>query len=194
MKEDRAVSLEALEARMKNYAVRLDAALSRELRLYAHSRFHDPLFYATEGGKRVRPVMLMLSAEALGCKDDSVLGGGSALRGGHRVARGGKRQVPDHRLLFGVAAEASCPGVARRRWDTVRRKKVPRVAGRGLLDCSGTIRREMLRRATRRPTTGHAARFLTHRGDVRIFCALCQTSLSGLGISAFAHEMAARDN
>ncbi len=79
MKEDRAVSLEALEARMKTYAVRVDAALSRELKLYAHSRFHDPLIYATEGGKRVRPVMLMLSAEALGCKDDSVLGASVAV-------------------------------------------------------------------------------------------------------------------
>ncbi|MDA4119120.1 MAG: polyprenyl synthetase family protein [Thaumarchaeota archaeon] len=79
MKEDRAVSLEALEARMKTYAVRVDAALSRELKLYAHSRFHDPLVYAIEGGKRVRPVMLMLSAEALGCKDDSVLGAAVAV-------------------------------------------------------------------------------------------------------------------
>jgi octaprenyl-diphosphate synthase len=77
--EDRAVSLEALEARMKTYAQRVDGALSRELRLYSHSRFHDPLVYATEGGKRVRPVMLMLSAEALGCKDDSVLGAAVAV-------------------------------------------------------------------------------------------------------------------
>ena len=74
MEEDRAVSLQALEARLKSYAVRVDAALERELKLYTHSRFHDPLVYAIEGGKRVRPVMLMLSAEALGCKDDSVLG------------------------------------------------------------------------------------------------------------------------
>ena len=79
MKEDRAVSLESLQARMKTYAVRVDAALSRELKLYAHSRFHDPLVYAIEGGKRVRPVMLMLSAEALGCKDDSVLGAAVAV-------------------------------------------------------------------------------------------------------------------
>ena len=69
----------ALEARMKSYAVRVDSALARELVLYNHSRFHDPLLYATEGGKRVRPVMLMLSAEALGCKDDSVLGAAVAV-------------------------------------------------------------------------------------------------------------------
>jgi len=79
MDEDRAVSMAALEARMKSYAVRVDSALARELLLYNHSRFHDPLLYATEGGKRVRPVMLMLSAEALGCKDDSVLGAAVAV-------------------------------------------------------------------------------------------------------------------
>ena len=79
MEEDRAVSLESLEARMKSYATRVDAALARELKFYTHSRFHDPLVYAVEGGKRVRPVMLMLSAEALGCKDDSVLGAAVAV-------------------------------------------------------------------------------------------------------------------
>lgn len=79
MGEDRAVSLESLEARMKTYATRVNAALLKELKLYAHSRFHDPLVYASEGGKRVRPVMLMLSAEALGCKDDSVLGAAVAV-------------------------------------------------------------------------------------------------------------------
>ena len=79
MAKDGAVSLEALEARMKSYAQRVDAALSREIKLYSHSRFHEPLEYSTEGGKRVRPVMLMLSAEALGCADDSVLGAAVAV-------------------------------------------------------------------------------------------------------------------
>lgn len=79
MVEDRAVSLEALEARMKSYVQRVDQALARELKLYSHSRFHDPLVYSIEGGKRVRPVMLMLSAEALGCADDSVLGAAVAV-------------------------------------------------------------------------------------------------------------------
>jgi octaprenyl-diphosphate synthase len=77
--EDRAVSLEALEARMKSYSQRVDDALAKELRLYNHSRFHDPLTYATEGGKRVRPVILMLSAEALGCRDNRVLGAAVAV-------------------------------------------------------------------------------------------------------------------
>jgi len=59
---------------MRSYADRADRAISQELDLYKHSRFHDPLVYAVDGGKRVRPVLLMLSAEALGCRDDSVLG------------------------------------------------------------------------------------------------------------------------
>lgn len=79
MEEDRAVTLESLEERMKSYVMKVNSALSKELKLYAHSRFHDPLVYAVEGGKRVRPVMLMLSAEALGCKDDSVLGAAVAV-------------------------------------------------------------------------------------------------------------------
>ncbi len=69
----RTVSLESIQSRIKGYADRVDKALSKELAIYAHSRFHDPLVYAVEGGKRVRPMMLMLSAEALGKRDDSVL-------------------------------------------------------------------------------------------------------------------------
>ena len=79
VKEDKAISLESLEARMKSYIERVDGALSHELRLYSHSRFHDPLVYAVEGGKRIRPVMLLLSAEALGRKDDGVLGAAVAV-------------------------------------------------------------------------------------------------------------------
>jgi octaprenyl-diphosphate synthase len=78
-KEDRSLSLESLEARMEPYIERVDGAISRELRLYTHSRFHDPLVYATEGGKRIRPVMLLLFAEALGRKDDGVLGASVAV-------------------------------------------------------------------------------------------------------------------
>jgi octaprenyl-diphosphate synthase len=111
--EDRTVSLESLEARMKSYALRVDEALERELKLYSHSRFYDPLVYAVEGGKRVRPVMLLLSAEALGCTDDSVLGAAVAVEllhtesiihddviDGERVRRG---KVPFH-VNYGYSA------------------------------------------------------------------------------------------
>ena len=79
MESRKAVSLESIEARMKAYAGRVDEALSRELALYTHSRFHGPIMYAVQGGKRVRPVILMLSGEALECKDDSVLGAAVAV-------------------------------------------------------------------------------------------------------------------
>jgi octaprenyl-diphosphate synthase len=71
--ERRAVSLESIEAKMVPYSGRIEKALSRELSLYAHSRFYGPLAYAVEGGKRIRPVVLMLSAEAVGCRDETVL-------------------------------------------------------------------------------------------------------------------------
>jgi octaprenyl-diphosphate synthase len=69
----RVVSLESITARMSSYAGRVDTALERELSIYRHSRFYGPLVYAVEGGKRVRPLLFLLSAEALGKKDDSIL-------------------------------------------------------------------------------------------------------------------------
>jgi len=113
MKEDRVISLESLEARMKSYSVRVEKALGEELKLYSHSRFHDPLVYAMEGGKRVRPVMLMVSAEALGRNDDSVLGAAVAVELLHlesiihddvideETTRRGK--IPFH-VKFGISA------------------------------------------------------------------------------------------
>lgn len=79
VKEDKAVTQESIEARMKGYSDKVDRALAEELKHYSHSRFHDPLVYAIEGGKRIRPVILMLSAEALGRIDDSVLGAAVAV-------------------------------------------------------------------------------------------------------------------
>jgi octaprenyl-diphosphate synthase len=113
MKEDRTVSIESLEERMQSYVKRIDGALSRELKLYTHSRFHDPLVYATEGGKRVRPVMLMLSAEALGCEDDSVLGAAVAVELLHTESiihddviddeRSRRSRMPFH-IKYGISA------------------------------------------------------------------------------------------
>ncbi|MDG6954923.1 MAG: polyprenyl synthetase family protein [Nitrososphaerota archaeon] len=98
---------------MKSYVLRVDSALVSEFKLYTHSRFHDPLAYATEGGKRVRPVMLMLSAEALGCKDDRVLGAAVAVELLHTESiihddvideeRARRNKIPFH-LKYGYSA------------------------------------------------------------------------------------------
>jgi octaprenyl-diphosphate synthase len=73
MPNDKGLTMEQMQKRMSGFLERVDAALVRELDVYKHSRFRDPIAYAIEGGKRVRPLMLMLSAEALGFTDESAL-------------------------------------------------------------------------------------------------------------------------
>ena len=55
-----------LENRSRSYIVRFDKALVKVFDNHLWSSFHEPLIYATHGGKRIRPLILMLSAEAVG--------------------------------------------------------------------------------------------------------------------------------
>ena len=48
------------------YIERINAALDRELDLYSESEFIGPLRYSLEGGKRIRPVILVLASESVG--------------------------------------------------------------------------------------------------------------------------------
>ncbi|WP_415282110.1 polyprenyl synthetase family protein [Candidatus Nitrososphaera sp. FF02] len=48
-----------------DYLARIEEALKRELDHYSWSEFHAPLRYACDGGKRIRPLILVLSAEAI---------------------------------------------------------------------------------------------------------------------------------
>jgi octaprenyl-diphosphate synthase len=50
------------------YLAKIEDALKRELDLYSWSEFHAPLRYACEGGKRIRPLILVLSAECINMK------------------------------------------------------------------------------------------------------------------------------
>jgi octaprenyl-diphosphate synthase len=50
------------------YLTKIEDALKREVDLYSWSEFHAPLRYACEGGKRIRPLILVLSAESIKCK------------------------------------------------------------------------------------------------------------------------------
>jgi len=47
------------------YLLKIDGALRRELDLYSWSEFYAPLRYACDGGKRIRPLILLLSAESI---------------------------------------------------------------------------------------------------------------------------------
>jgi octaprenyl-diphosphate synthase len=58
----------------KIYIDKIDNALKRELELYSASEFFEPLQYALEGGKRIRPLILTLSAESIGnCDENSYI-------------------------------------------------------------------------------------------------------------------------
>jgi len=48
-----------------SYLSKIDEYLARELDLYSWSEFYTPLRYASEGGKRIRPLILILSAESI---------------------------------------------------------------------------------------------------------------------------------
>ena len=50
------------------YLSKIEDALKREVDLYSWSEFHAPLRYACEGGKRIRPLILVLSAECIKSK------------------------------------------------------------------------------------------------------------------------------
>ena len=50
------------------YLTKIEDALKREVDLYSWSEFHAPLRYACEGGKRIRPLILVLSAECIKSK------------------------------------------------------------------------------------------------------------------------------
>ena len=59
---------------IKDFKIQLDRindALKRELELYSASEFFEPLQYALEGGKRIRPLILTLSAESVGNCDEN---------------------------------------------------------------------------------------------------------------------------
>ncbi len=63
----------------KVYIDRIDDALKKELELYSASEFFEPLQYALEGGKRIRPLILTLSAESVGTCDENAYIAGCAV-------------------------------------------------------------------------------------------------------------------
>jgi len=65
MKQTANVTTELLD-KIALYAKMVDKALSEELQNYLGSDFYEPLKYALEGGKRIRPIILLLSNKAAG--------------------------------------------------------------------------------------------------------------------------------
>ena len=61
----RNIEVNPLLEQFSSYLSRIDEYLARELDLYSWSEFYTPLRYASDGGKRIRPLILVLSAETL---------------------------------------------------------------------------------------------------------------------------------
>ena len=59
------VKANPLVEQFNQYLSKIEDALNRELDLYSWSEFYAPLRYACEGGKRIRPLLLLLSMEAV---------------------------------------------------------------------------------------------------------------------------------
>ena len=62
-----------------NYIEKIDSALDKELELYSESEFCEPLKYALDGGKRIRPIITLLAAESVGQIDENVYAGACAI-------------------------------------------------------------------------------------------------------------------
>ena len=61
------------------YIEKIDSALQKELELYSESEFCEPLKYALDGGKRIRPIISLLAAECVGEINEDVYAGACAI-------------------------------------------------------------------------------------------------------------------
>ena len=53
------------------YIKKINEILNAELSLYSESEFREPMIYAMDDGKRIRPLILILSAESVGQVDEN---------------------------------------------------------------------------------------------------------------------------
>ncbi len=65
------IEINPLIERYERYIEKINQSLESELNMYSESEFSEPLKYAIENGKRIRPVILLLAAESIGKVDDS---------------------------------------------------------------------------------------------------------------------------
>ncbi|MBA4452526.1 MAG: polyprenyl synthetase family protein [Nitrosopumilaceae archaeon] len=61
------------------YIDKINQSLDKELDLYSESEFIEPLKYSLDGGKRIRPIILVLAAESIGKVDDNTLAASCAV-------------------------------------------------------------------------------------------------------------------
>lgn len=63
-------SSSSLMEQFGDFLLKINDTLERELNLYSWSEFYSPLKYACDGGKRIRPLILLLSSEIIKSKNN----------------------------------------------------------------------------------------------------------------------------
>jgi len=69
--ERKNIEINPLLENYSNHIKKIDDVLDSELELYTESEFKEPLKYALSGGKRIRPIILLLASECVGEIDDN---------------------------------------------------------------------------------------------------------------------------
>ena len=77
--ERKNIEINPLLDKYSEYIKKINNALDSELNLYSESEFKEPLKYALDGGKRIRPIILLLSSECTGKIDDNTLAAACAI-------------------------------------------------------------------------------------------------------------------
>jgi len=77
--ERKNIEINPLLEKYSAYIKKINNVLDSELELYIESEFKEPLKYALDGGKRIRPIILLLSSECVGEIDDNTLAAACAI-------------------------------------------------------------------------------------------------------------------
>jgi len=77
--ERKNIEINPLLEKYSEYIKKIDSVLDSELELYTESEFKEPLKYALDGGKRIRPIILLLASECVGQIDDNTLAAACAI-------------------------------------------------------------------------------------------------------------------
>jgi len=77
--ERKNIEINPLLEKYSAYIKKINNVLDSELELYTESEFKEPLKYALDGGKRIRPIILLLASECVGEIDDNTLAAACAI-------------------------------------------------------------------------------------------------------------------
>jgi len=77
--ERKNIEVNPLLDKYSEYIKKINNVLDSELELYAESEFKEPLKYALGGGKRIRPIILLLASECVGEIDDNTFAAACAI-------------------------------------------------------------------------------------------------------------------